>query len=290
MSGSTSVIDFARSFCHYVPRGRDFMVRIQIECRCEVFDRASGASDEYMLGVRTQTGLRTDPPSDVLDPGYDFWMIFGKNEVLIRRVHASAHNRHPTQVPVDYFGSAGWRLSRAAAEPLETPADASKAVKAFRPIVARSEFSVADGSRGYAIEYPVKWADGTDEGAFLRVETGPVLMLDPERARVGVRLGLDDFQWSYLDYRDFDRVRCFIEQPTSILYGAAFRGEAPHGQTGGRRSPAISASEVAQIEAHVFSGWSPPVPVDTLRRLFETDHYSRVEHRPAKTRLFALEA
>src|SRR5262245_27022255 len=91
-----TAIDFSRSFCHYVPRSDPLWVRIQIECRCEVFDRDAGQADEYLLTVRTQTGLRTEPPSDKLDPGYDFWMIFSRKHVYIKRVHTSSYNHNPS--------------------------------------------------------------------------------------------------------------------------------------------------------------------------------------------------
>ncbi len=58
MTQQEQVIDFSRSYCYYVPVGHTIWVRIQAECRCEVFDRAQGTSDEYVLGIRVQTGLR----------------------------------------------------------------------------------------------------------------------------------------------------------------------------------------------------------------------------------------
>ena len=280
----SEMIDFSRSFCHYVPRGHTFMVRIQIECRCEVFDQAAGSLDEYMLGVRTQTGLRTDPPSDALDPGYDFWMIFSRQQVFIKRVHTSSYNHNPSRMPLSDFASSGWHVARSAATPLRSAAEVSRAVRAFQPIVARTEFRSADGPHGYAIEYPVKWADGDDEGKPFRVETGPVLLLDLERARVRADLTFDDFQWAYLDYHSFDQVRCFLERPTSILSGATYVSSpfAP------RRTPPLTDEAVAAIENRLYTGWEPPIPTDALRRLLQTDHYSAVEHRAATTTLYAL--
>src|ERR1700730_14927899 len=69
----STAIDFDRSFCHCSPKQGSTWVRMQLESRCEVFDRASGASDEYFLGIRAQTGLHKEPS---VDPGYDFWVIF----------------------------------------------------------------------------------------------------------------------------------------------------------------------------------------------------------------------
>ncbi len=281
----TTATDFSRSFCYYIPKNQEILVRIQIECRCQVFDRSSGQSDEYFLTVRTQTGLRTDPPSDHLDPGYDFWMIFSGKHVLIRRVHTSSYNLNPSRPGVDRFHASGWRLQPSPARLLSSGKEIRQAVQSWRPLVAVSQFVGEDPSRGYRIEYPVKWADGNPDDTF-RVETGPVVLLDPDRTEVGRSLEFDDFQWAYLDYRSFDRVRCFLEQPTSILSGATYRppDHLP------RRHPVLTGEQVSRIRKRLFSGWKPPLPFDQLRKLFQTDHHSAVDHRPVSTTLYALDS
>src|SRR5579859_5193413 len=90
--------DFQRSFIYYTTVNHPIWVRIQIDCRCQVIDRATGATDEYVLSVRTQTGLRDIPIDESHDPGYDFWFIFGKDHVFTRREHTSTYNNNPTVV------------------------------------------------------------------------------------------------------------------------------------------------------------------------------------------------
>ena len=277
--------DFSRSFCHYQGgTEHKIWVRIQIDCRCQVFDRSSDRVDEYLMTVRTQTGLRTDPPSDALDPGYDFWMIFSERQVFIRRAHTSSYNRNPSRVSVDRFQAPGWRLQPSAATQLHSGRELREALENWKVVVARSEFESRDGGRGYRIEYPVKWADGNPDDTF-RVETGPVILLDPEKVRVGHSPEFDDFQWAYLDYRSFDRVRCFLERPTSILSGATY---SPPEHIA-RRNPPLTAEQVAVIENRLFSGWQPPIPTDRLRQLLQTDHFSEIRHLPVKTAMFALD-
>ncbi|MSO21688.1 MAG: hypothetical protein EXQ58_00230 [Acidobacteria bacterium] len=276
--------DFSRSFSYYIPKKENIWVRIQIECRCQVFDRAAGTSDEYLLSVRTQTGLRTKPPSDKLDPGYDFWMIFSKRHVFIKRVHVSSYNDNPTRIAVDQFAASGWHLQPCSVTELRSGTEIRKALQAWRPVVARSEFVSTDGRRGYVIEYPVKWADGNPDSTF-RVETGPVVLLDPERVQVGRSPEFAEFQWAYLDYHSFDQVRCFLERPTSILSGATYQSSPATP----RRNPALSDEQVAQIEGRLHSGWNPPIPAESLRKLLETDHYSAIEHRKTATTLYALD-
>jgi len=279
--------DFSRSYCYYIPKSVPIWVRIQIECRCELIDRATGNSDEYFLSVRTQTGLRSEPPSDALDPGYDFWMIFSKKHIFIKRVHTSSYNNNPSRLGVDEFVTSGGHLQQCPARPLRSGAEVAAAFRAWQAVMARTEFASHDGSRTYAIEYPVKWSDGNPDNTF-RVETGPVVLLDPNRVEVGKTLEFDDFQWAYLDYHSFDRARCFLERPTSIFSGAT----CPLGGLAAPRNPALPAltpEQVDQIEKRLYTGWEPPIPVDGLRKLLQTDHYSAVEYVPVVTRLYALD-
>ena len=281
-------IDFARSFFYYRPRGKTFTVRIQIECRLVVLDGDAETSDEYLLGVRTQTGLRGDPPSETVDPGYDFWMIMAPGQIYVRRNHASMYNDNPSVAPFEAFAGTGRHVTRVAAEELDSVADVSRAVNAFRPVVARTRFTSEDGARGYAIEYSVKWADGDVHDAMFRVETGPVLLTDADRARTGERLLLDDFDWAYLDYHGFDQVRCLLERSTSVLSGATAPGTAHEGQRGGRRNPAVDPDDLATIRQAIDDAPAPGIAGGDLHRLLETNHFSAVEHRPAITEMFAL--
>jgi hypothetical protein len=277
-----TAVDFSRSFIHYVPKSTPIWVRMQIECRLEVFDRAKGLYDEYVMSVRTQTGLWGDPAAGALSPGYDFWMVFSKDRIYIKRVHPSSYNRNPSQIGLGTFVSTGWHLDRRPARRLQTGADIKSALRAFQAVSARTEFLNTNGSRGFAIEYPVKWADGNDDGTF-RVETGPVLLVDPEKAQAGTRLQFEEIQWAYLDYRTLDKTRYFVERPTPILSASTF-------QDVNRARPALTAEQVGQIENHLYSGWKPPISVKDLRELFETDHYSGMAYRTAATSLYAIES
>ncbi len=281
-SNKTETIDFSRSFMHYVPRTEPIWVRIQLECCCDIVDRASGRRDRYLLGVRTQTGLRTMPPSDVLDPGYDFWMIFSDKNTYIRRTHTSAGSNNPSVLPHGTFVERGWHLQPAAARRLRNGQEIREALRGWKRVVARTELESDDGSRSCVIQYPVKWADGNDNGTF-RVETGPVLLLDANRNEVGEPAEFDDFRWAYLDYRSFDKARIFLERPTSILSGTAHKG------VNRKSAPALTPAQIEQIEQRLYSGWEMPVAEDAMREIFKTDHFSEVARRGVKTSLFALD-
>jgi hypothetical protein len=220
-----------------------------------------------------------------VDPGYDFWVIFSKNYVYNKRVHASSYNNNPNRVPVDDYGPIGWHLQRCAATPIKSAVEFRQALQAWKRISARSVFANADGSRGFALEYPVKWADANLKTDTFRVETGPVLLLDQDRARVGNTLDFEDFRWAYLDYHSFDQVRCFLERPTPILENAAYKTSSSTPSP----NPALTSKQVDEIEKRLFTGWKPPIPTSALQKLFQTNHYSAVTHLPVKTTLYALD-
>ena len=280
-SNSVQAIDFNRSYGHYFGRERNVWVRVQLECRCEIFDRSTGQSEEYLLSVRTQTGLRTDPLSDVHDPGYDFWFIFSKRFVYMRRTLASSYGDSSSREPFEKFVDCGWHLHRASATPLTSGAMIREALRNWKPVVARTEFNSADGTRGFAVEYPVKWADGNEDDTF-RVETGPVVLLDPERVRVGQSPELDDFQWAYLDYRSLEKTKIFLERSTPVLSGTLWEYKL-------MRNPSLTPAQRKTIEQRLYSGWEPPIPVEDLQSVFMRNHYSTSDHRAAVTQLYSFD-
>lgn len=276
----SQAIDFNRSYGHYFGEDDNLWVRVQLECRCEVFDRSTGQSEEYLLSVRTQTGLRTDPLSDVRDPGYDFWFIFSQRFVYIRRTLASSYGDSSSRVPFDKFNKCGWHLHHAPAIELKNGAMIREALREWKPIVARSEFNSADGKRGFTVEYPVKWADGNEDDSF-RVETGPVVLLDPDKVQIGESPEWNDFQWAYLDYRSFDHAKVFLERTTPVLSGTLWNSRL------GKNMP-LAPEQRETIEKRLYTGWQPPIPVNDLETVFSRNHYSTAEQRVAATRLFAF--
>ena len=281
--------DFARSFLHCAPNTSGIWVRIQMECFCTLIDRASGKSDEFALGVVAKTGVTKDPKTSGLTPGYDYWLIFSKDKVYTRRTHASAYGRNPTTLSEADFGPFGWHLEPVAATPLTAIDEMRSALKEWKRVVARTEFTSSDGARTYRIDYPVKWMDVGVEKTQYRVETGPVVLLDPDKVKVGAAPAMEDFQWAYLDFHGLDSVRCLLDRPTPILSEATFF-PPKEDKRESRANPALTAEQAQAIEKRLFGGdgdgdWKPPIPADAMRELFSTDHYSGAVERKATNTL-----
>lgn len=287
-SAAEEAIHFPRSFLYCSPTDTGIWVRVQMECRGRLVDRATGREDEYVMGVVAKTGLTKNAATGAIAPGYDYWIIFSRTHVFTRRTHASVYLNNPTTLTHDQFGLARWRCDRVRARRLVSPSDVRHAVESWQLITARTEFPSRDGSRSFIVEYPVKWADFGLESESFRVETGPVFLLDPDKLEVGVPPAFEDFQWAHLDYHDFAGVRCLLDKPTWILDGAAFFPPTEHNRQF-RQTPAISPADVAAMEKLLFTEGNLPISAEAARLLFQTDHYSQAKDVPATTQLFALE-
>lgn len=276
----SQVVDFSRSYLHCSPRGLDIWVRTDIECRCQVLDRRGVVQDEYLLSVKAQTGL-TNSSNGQLAPGYEYWMIFSRSQVYMKRVRVSAYSNDPTIVPMEEFGSADWRIFQAPATPLRSAAEVATAIKDWRRIVARSDFGSATKTHTVRIEYPVKWVDRSLDGTKFRVETGPVLLLDPEKVVPGKMPKFEDFRWAHLDYHSFDQVRCLLERPSDLLADVSW-------PTPRKSNPPLTEGDVAAIEGRLLRDWKSPVSPERMRQLLQTDRYTEAVVLAAQTTLFAV--
>ncbi len=219
---SRKVTDFQNSYLHCQPTGSGIWVRVQLECIGQVFDVASGKTDDYFLSIKAQTGLGATETPGRLHPGYEYWMIFAKDRVLMKRLHTSSYLSNPTAVPSTEFGPNAARLQTRSAQVLSTYVEVASALRGWRPLTARTSFLSRDGKTGYRVEYPVKWADVNEGKKTFRVETGPVLLLNPDKIQVGVCARFEDFTWAHVDYHSLKTVRCLFERPTDILQDANY--------------------------------------------------------------------
>jgi hypothetical protein len=220
-------------------------------------------------------------------PGYDYWIIFSKTHVFTKRSHCSAYLNNPTVLEHKDFGDANWRLHRIPAEPLKSPVAVRQAIEGWHRMMAKTIFTSADGACEFTIEYPVKWADYSLTTEGFRVETGPVFLLDPDNPGAKDVPTFDDFQWAYIDFHAFDRARCLVEQPTSVLADATFVPPAEHGREK-RQNPALTEAQVKEIWDALNTNDRISVPPETVSSLLSTDHHSRATDVSVRNVLYVL--
>lgn len=286
-SGAVEAIQFPRSFLYCAPGKSGIWVRVQMECRAQVTDVASGKSDEYVLGVMAKTGVSADPKTGKPGPGYDYSIIFSKDHVFTKRSHSSAYLNNPTVLTHEQFGLTKWHLQRVPAEPVRTAAEVRSALEGWRELSARTTFTSDDGAREVTIEYPVKWADFNLDNSGFRVETGPVFLLDPNQVAAGTLPQFSDFRWAHLDYHGLDKVRCLIERPTSILADATFTPPKEDGREV-RETSGLSAAQIKRLREAIHENADGQLSAAALDLLLSTDHYSLAKEFDVRTEILAL--
>jgi len=277
---SESAISFPHSYLYCVPKKSGIWVRIQAECHARLVKLSSGLSQEFVLGTVAKTGVTPLTEGEGHAPGYDYSVIFSNAHVYTKRSHASSFFNNPSTHTIDEFGEASWKLTTRSARLLGTAEEIRGALQNGQLLTARSTFPSDEGEWNWVVEYPVKWADCAVDGSAYRVETGPVLLLNPTYQAAAAPPPFDAFQWAHLDYHDGEEVRCLIESPTSITVDGKY--------TPARTRAGLTGEQMENFSAHLARGLDA-LPASRMQALLQTDHYARAEVRRARHEIFALE-
>ena len=166
--------------------------RIPIDCRCEVADKQTGTSQEFVLGVSCKTE-RVGVERDIwLQPNADFVPIFSRDKFMHLKTYdrvgrevmsyPPAQGAQPERLITsieETFDSVRIDFSRGEGEILETADQIIDATLANQPLVARTEI---EGGRYVAtLEYPVKTINVNERDKIYQTDTGPVLLPDLSR-------------------------------------------------------------------------------------------------------------
>ncbi len=190
------------------------IARIQIECiyTCGepdnniVFGASCKAEDTYGSGAL------------FLEPNYDFSFICSSSNFVILRGSADAdQSRHERGLVSDKFEEVKIDLTAADAEPLKADEAIIQAVLENRAIVGRTRFlDESDGVVG-DIYYPIKTINVRRTARWWQVDTGPVLIPDPDSDQAG---GIDGLVPGYIAYSQLrHRTDAIILQPTALSQG-----------------------------------------------------------------------
>ena len=252
---------------------------------------ASGETNEYVMGVMAKTGLAPVAGTGKIAPGYDYWIIFSKTHVFTKRSHSSAYLNNPTVLEHKDFGEANWRFHRASAKPLRSAADDPQC---DRELAADDgENSVHQRRRCTAIQHRVSGqmggllAEGRKAFAWKLARCS---CLNSDKSASDRRPQFEDFQWAHFDYHTFDRVRCLLEQPTSILADATFTPPAEHGRENRDDRGVDGRPSEGNRGCAPFWKITFRCHAKSLDSLLSTDHYSRANEVSVTNELYALRA
>jgi len=202
-----NTIDFSRSFITFridtlkkppltVSHKPPFALnnaRIQVDCRLEVVEKASGLRQEFFLGANCKTE-QVGVPRDVwLVPNADFVPIFSADKFLTIKTYAclglERQVRLYTQQTVqpdrqagivaEAFDNVRLDLKTCPGEILQTPEQIVRSTLANDVLVARTEIEHARFSA--VIEYPIKTMNANERDNVYQTDTGPIMFPDLER-------------------------------------------------------------------------------------------------------------
>jgi hypothetical protein len=163
--------------------------RIQLECRCQIFEKSTGKTDTLVLGASCKTE-RVGVDRDLwTEPNADFAPLFSQSRFMHIKTYARA------DVDVDLYppgsGKQSDRQSGSIAEAfddvridvvrrqgrlLNSAEEIVESTLANHPLAARTHIETERYSA--TIEYPIKTMNANERDGVYQADTGPVLLPD----------------------------------------------------------------------------------------------------------------
>lgn len=163
--------------------------RIQIECRCTVTEKASGASQRFVLGASCKTE-RVGVERDIwTEPNSDFAPIFSDDGFLNLKTYSQAgldvelfppgsgrQTDRQTGLLEEVFDSTRIDIVEVQGEPLESGEAIVEATLANVRLNART--LIESDRYLVALEYPVKTMNANERDVVYQTDTGPIVFPD----------------------------------------------------------------------------------------------------------------
>jgi hypothetical protein len=203
-------------------------VRIGIECRCELRNRKTGASNVYVLGASCKTEVVGANRDVWMEPNADFCPIVSNDEFMVIKSWARRDmpvEKHPGALGSPLERQAGrcaeaWsafsiELQKARGQALPTVNGIIEAIRGDRPIVARTQYE--DGDWDVTIDHPAKTLNYSEVDDVYQTDTGPILLpdLSPERLS-RVRRLVECFDLAYAAFNSIGWAEFIINVPTPV--------------------------------------------------------------------------
>jgi hypothetical protein len=206
-------------------------VRINLECRCAVTHRRTGAKHSYVLGASCKTEL-VGPDRDLwMEPNADFCVAVSNDDFMVLK--SWARNNMPVEahpevsgVPVerqsgissDAWAEFAFDLPEVRGHGLGSIEDIIAAIRGRCPIVSRTEYD--DGNYHVVIEHPVKTINYCEVDRVYQTDTGPILLpdLSPQRLERCERF-VECFDLAYSAFNSAGWAEFIVNVPTPVGEG-----------------------------------------------------------------------
>lgn len=199
-------------------------VRAPLDARAVLTEQATGLEREYVLTVSCQAEQVWVKRDVWHDPPADMCMIAGHNEfMIVKRWDRTEKGvmRHPVTLgvqperqvddPVKCFDRYGIDRATRHGRLLEDIDAIVNALSTSGPVVAQTEYVTA-GFR-VLLEYPVKVVNFSERERYYQVDTGPVLLPDPDKAG---RPLIGCMQMAFVAHNSRDWAEFLISAPTPV--------------------------------------------------------------------------
>ncbi len=202
--------------------------RIQVDCRLEVVEKASGRRQVFLQGANCKTE-QVGVVRDVwLVPNADFVPIFSAENFLTIKTYAriglEQQVRLFTQTTVQpdrqtgavagAFDSLRLDVPTCAGEILETPHEIVAATLANDRLAARTEWE--NDQYLATLEYPIKTINANERDNVYQTDTGPVMFPDLSRDPVEMLAGIE---LAFAAFNCPDWIEFIVRVPTDIGEG-----------------------------------------------------------------------
>ena len=198
--------------------------RIPIDCCCEITEKATGETRQFVLGGNCKTE-RVGAERDIWTvPNADFVPVFSQEQFMMIKAFDRVGKQVQLYPPslgeqperqvgrvADNFAGVRIDLPRRAGVLLETSSEVVEAVLANRQLVARSAYE----TERYAVslDYPIKTINANERDGFFQTDTGPILFPDLDRDPDDLLAG---FELAFSAFNTPDWTEFILRVPTPL--------------------------------------------------------------------------
>ncbi len=199
--------------------------RIQIESTCQITDRVTGATENYVLGASCKTEYVGVDRDLWTEPNADFCIILSTESFLILKSW-DRNNKDVMRYPAtlgeqperqsgrvtDTYEHVLINLRTAPAQRLESAQAIIRATLADGILVGRCAFTLHD-RYDVEIDFPIKTINANEREWIYQTDTGPILFPD---LSVNPDNLIDSFCLAYVAFNQLDWAEFILQVPTPL--------------------------------------------------------------------------